>query len=442
MHLAKRLRLVASVATLPALLLLLVGCGGSGGPAAVRRDITGPQLLAMMDDGRPLQLVDVRTPAEYAAGHIPGTVNLPHTEVDIWADSLIKQQRVVCICRSGVRSKLAADALIAKGFHQVYNLLGGMLEWTGPVETEDAYRINNLANVQLNGAGDSAAVDPGENITGRFDCALYNGGSHAGEVHTVAVGLRNDVGDWVGGEPVVPAQLAAQPGDAGGIAYSNCQFMLSTAGLPAGATCTVWVHDQSTDLDAEAIQGFKAARPMAPGDTDKPLGTVTINQPPAPSYYYIAQIANVHLTTEGCGATAACAGCAQFGPDLSVKQGKSFRGWFDCRLYDSGDYADAVHTVVVGLRDAGGHWIGGTPVIPGQLSAAPGSTGGTLYTHCEFDPLSTVGITPGATYDLWVHDEPTGSPDDAIGAFQALTVQVEGPRDKIIGLVEITPGGG
>ncbi|NSW55153.1 MAG: rhodanese-like domain-containing protein [Armatimonadetes bacterium] len=116
-------------------------CALTGGMAhwdglvqTTRQDITGAQLKALMDAGAALQLVDVRSAGEFASGHIPGAVNHPYDQVDIWAGLLVKQQAVVCICASGARSRIAADALVRKQFHRVYNLLGGMSGWPGPVE--------------------------------------------------------------------------------------------------------------------------------------------------------------------------------------------------------------------------------------------------------------------------------------------------------------------
>jgi len=87
-----------------------------------------------MDDGQPLLLVDVRTPTEFAGGHIPGAVNHPVADVAQWSQTLGTQQRVCCVCQAGGRSQTAADYLVDHGFRYVYNLLGGMDQWTGPTE--------------------------------------------------------------------------------------------------------------------------------------------------------------------------------------------------------------------------------------------------------------------------------------------------------------------
>ena len=79
-----------------------------------------------------VQLLDVRTLDEYAEGHIPGsllinvkdTTNFPAT-----VDSLLNKKKDVAVyCRSGRRSRAAAELLVKKGF-KVYNLDKGILNW-------------------------------------------------------------------------------------------------------------------------------------------------------------------------------------------------------------------------------------------------------------------------------------------------------------------------
>ncbi len=136
----KRSLMVVEVLIVMALVAAVAGCGGSGCPScpsAERQDISAAELQTMMNDGQPLVLVDVRTLSEFEAGHIPGSVNLPLSDIETWAETLNQQTRTCCICGSGNRSRTAADALIAKGFPRVYNLLGGMNGWPGDIETGD-----------------------------------------------------------------------------------------------------------------------------------------------------------------------------------------------------------------------------------------------------------------------------------------------------------------
>ncbi len=76
-------------------------------------------------------IVDVRTPKEYAAGHVPGAINVPHNDIDSHMSQLesYKNKDVVIYCRSGKRAGMAEATLAQKGFTQVYHLKGDMNGW-------------------------------------------------------------------------------------------------------------------------------------------------------------------------------------------------------------------------------------------------------------------------------------------------------------------------
>ena len=80
-------------------------------------------------------LVDVRRPGEYAAGYIPGAVNIEVTAADFAQRlaTLDKTKPTYVYCRSGARSAKAAAQLTAAGFTDVHNLLGGVLDWPQPL---------------------------------------------------------------------------------------------------------------------------------------------------------------------------------------------------------------------------------------------------------------------------------------------------------------------
>ncbi|UOQ44547.1 sulfurtransferase TusA family protein [Halobacillus salinarum] len=87
-----------------------------------------------VEDGEAVSIVDVREPAEYAFGHIPGSVNIPLGEFDDRLEEINKDSDVYLICRTGSRSDLAAQKLSSKGYEQVKNVVPGMSEWQGPTE--------------------------------------------------------------------------------------------------------------------------------------------------------------------------------------------------------------------------------------------------------------------------------------------------------------------
>ncbi|HWS27145.1 MAG TPA: rhodanese-like domain-containing protein [Xanthomonadales bacterium] len=102
-------------------------------------EIDGDRLLQLQAAGVPL--VDVREPAEYAAGHVPGAVNIPrgvlefeidgHPAVNGIKDPALghRDQPIVLYCRSGARSALAAEALKRLGFVEPLSLTGGFNGW-------------------------------------------------------------------------------------------------------------------------------------------------------------------------------------------------------------------------------------------------------------------------------------------------------------------------
>jgi phage shock protein E len=75
------------------------------------------------------RLVDVRTPEEFASGHIPGAVNIPVQDLGRRMTELDGKERpIVLYCRSGARSSAAARVLESAGYAQVHDL-GSMGRW-------------------------------------------------------------------------------------------------------------------------------------------------------------------------------------------------------------------------------------------------------------------------------------------------------------------------
>lgn len=77
-----------------------------------------------------LLVIDVRERAEYADGHIARAVLHPLGDVALWSKTLDHDARILCVCRSGHRSSLAAAKLVEYGFTHVSSMTGGMLAWT------------------------------------------------------------------------------------------------------------------------------------------------------------------------------------------------------------------------------------------------------------------------------------------------------------------------
>ncbi|MDE3253551.1 MAG: rhodanese-like domain-containing protein [Bacteroidota bacterium] len=73
------------------------------------------------------QIIDVRTPAEFSGGHIPGSVNIPLDSLQRQMTKIKKDKPVITCCASGMRSASAKHILLANGYAEVHN--GG--GWAG-----------------------------------------------------------------------------------------------------------------------------------------------------------------------------------------------------------------------------------------------------------------------------------------------------------------------
>ena len=106
--------------------LLLAGCAGSTG-ASARVDAT-TFLRAAGEPG--VTVIDVRTPAEFASGHLQGAVNIDIESADFATRiaALDEDGTYAVYCRSGRRSSIAADALLGAGFAHVQDLAGGLAD--------------------------------------------------------------------------------------------------------------------------------------------------------------------------------------------------------------------------------------------------------------------------------------------------------------------------
>jgi rhodanese-related sulfurtransferase len=88
------------------------------------------ELRAQIDEGRPgLQILDVRRPAEYGAGHVPGAVNVPLGSADEAFSVLDPSKPTAVVCAGGYRSSAAASLLERQGFGDLYNVVGGTSAW-------------------------------------------------------------------------------------------------------------------------------------------------------------------------------------------------------------------------------------------------------------------------------------------------------------------------
>ncbi len=125
--------------------LLIAACSPAGqsmdGEGMVRSytQIDQDEAKEMMekDDGH--IVVDVRREDEFAAGHIPGAVCIPNENIGKEQPAQLPKidQVILIYCRSGNRSKQAAQKLVDMGYTNVYEF-GGIIDWTGKVVTDSA----------------------------------------------------------------------------------------------------------------------------------------------------------------------------------------------------------------------------------------------------------------------------------------------------------------
>ena len=105
-----------------------VGC--STGGSATYEQISGAEAKALMDGESGYIIIDARTQEEYDQGHIPGAIMIPEYEIANRAEKELpdKNQLILVYCRSGRRSKIAAEELVKLGYTNVKEF-GGIIDW-------------------------------------------------------------------------------------------------------------------------------------------------------------------------------------------------------------------------------------------------------------------------------------------------------------------------
>ncbi|AMD01250.1 MULTISPECIES: thiosulfate sulfurtransferase GlpE [Halomonas] len=91
--------------------------------------LTPETLDAWLTADDPLTLVDIRDPASFANGRIPGSLHLDNDSLPALLEAAPRGQPMVVICYHGHSSQQAADWLAGVGFAEVYSLDGGFTEW-------------------------------------------------------------------------------------------------------------------------------------------------------------------------------------------------------------------------------------------------------------------------------------------------------------------------
>ena len=136
------------------LCILLTACGdatsigiigGADGPTsiiiaekgekAMYQQITPEEVKKIMDSGEEHIILDTREQYEYDEGHIAGAMLIPYTEIENKAEEMLpdKDKLILVYCRSGRRSKIAAESLAKLGYTNVKEF-GGIIDWTWALE--------------------------------------------------------------------------------------------------------------------------------------------------------------------------------------------------------------------------------------------------------------------------------------------------------------------
>lgn len=126
--------------TIPAVVLLalmLTGCASPAPRAGGYRQVAMEEAVELMEREEDYVILDVRTEQEYAAGHIPGAVVIPNESIGTEEIAQLedKDQLILVYCRSGNRSKQAAEKLAQLGYTNIVEF-GGINSWPGDIVTE------------------------------------------------------------------------------------------------------------------------------------------------------------------------------------------------------------------------------------------------------------------------------------------------------------------
>ena len=118
------------------LVLTFAGCQKSNS-AKVYKHISMDEAVKIMEEQSGYIILDVRTASEYAQGHIPKAINIANESIGIEEIKELpdKDQLILVYCRSGNRSKQAAQKLADLGYTNIQEF-GGIISWTGEVVRE------------------------------------------------------------------------------------------------------------------------------------------------------------------------------------------------------------------------------------------------------------------------------------------------------------------
>ena len=100
------------------------------------KSINNISALKLINEVDNLLILDVRRFSEFKSGKIPNSINIPVDDLEFELDELkeFKEKPILVYCKSGIRSTVACTLLEEEGFSNLYNLRGGILDYTGNIE--------------------------------------------------------------------------------------------------------------------------------------------------------------------------------------------------------------------------------------------------------------------------------------------------------------------
>lgn len=90
------------------------------------------KLESFLQNSSHTYLIDVRSPVEFATGHIPNSINFPVDEFSQF--QFPKHYSYIFICNTGMRAIQAYQYLINQGYPNVFHITGNLIEWAGKLE--------------------------------------------------------------------------------------------------------------------------------------------------------------------------------------------------------------------------------------------------------------------------------------------------------------------
>lgn len=114
-------------------------------------NVDAGKVQQLLGDAADLRIVDVRTAAEFDAGHLKGAENVPVDQVESAVSGWDRTQALLVYCATGARSIDAVRRLEAMGFKTIYHFNSGLVAWQGGLDTGAAQQVAQGPSIKTNG---------------------------------------------------------------------------------------------------------------------------------------------------------------------------------------------------------------------------------------------------------------------------------------------------